>query len=449
MNLLPGTIPKAFNLLSIGQRAVGKTVFLAGSYAELHFNKQPENSQQLWFDCQDSQGQEKIERLLSYMTQTGQYPPPTIKITDFNFSLKYHNRWGTQTLCQFNWWDIPGEICNANNPDFRRMVSNSHGCCVFIDAFKLVEDRAYIQTLKKDIILQVKALADLVALNGLKYTFALILTKYDLLTAGLVSQQQIRENLQLLTTHLDILGANYQTFYSAVPIVPTEGGLTLKPTGAAAPLLWLAWELSKAHSPGLIKSPFKQVTRLWSGRSQPQQGSIDGLKQNLHGIAKGPSVTKLLDSLGLRLRLLSTSQRYYLILFLVFMGSIGLIGTLFLDYSRFSNWVAQLGPNKSDALGQSEPKNLKLRLQLAQSYGTMGQVAAAETLYDEILAEQQNNLDALVGKAVLRSDQGDTEMAKALFAQAEKAAPADLKPRIRAVARETLQAPAKPMSSIQ
>jgi tetratricopeptide (TPR) repeat protein len=434
MNLSPGVTPKTFNLLSIGQRAVGKTVFLAGSYAELHSYHQPGLPQRLWFDCQDSQVQEKIERILNYMTQTSQYPPPTMRITDFNFSLKRHDLWGTQTLCNFSWWDIPGESCNADNPDFRRIVSNSHGCCVFIDAFKLVNDRAYVQALEEDIILQVRVLADLVSLNGLKYAFALILTKYDQLKPNPLNQQQITEGLRSLTTHLDTLKVNYQTFYSAISIVLTKGASTLEVEGAAAAFLWLVSELSQTHNPRLINNPVKLVARLLPNRSQPQD-SVDGLTQSLRGVpSRALGVKELLGLLKLRLRLLPTPHRYLLILALVFVSSLGLIGTLFLDYK----WVYQRQPNSFDTLSQSEPEHIKLRLQLAQSYETIGQVAEAETLYNEVLAEQKNNLSALVSKAALRNAQGDTKTAETLFAQAEKAAPADLKARVRAVAQETL-----------
>ncbi len=51
MNLLSEDAIKTFNLLIIGQRGVGKTVFLAGSYTELHVDSQKEPPRQLWFDC--------------------------------------------------------------------------------------------------------------------------------------------------------------------------------------------------------------------------------------------------------------------------------------------------------------------------------------------------------------------------------------------------------------
>ena len=165
MNLLSGAT-KTFNLLSIGQRGVGKTVFLAGSYAELHTDSQTQRPEKLWFECLDSDVQENIGRILSYIIKTGEYPPPTIKVTNFNFSLKSYSQSGAQTLCQFRWWDIPGEICNLHNRDFRTMVTTSHGCCVFIDAYALVHNQAYIKALE-DIIVQVMAIASLVSLNNL------------------------------------------------------------------------------------------------------------------------------------------------------------------------------------------------------------------------------------------------------------------------------------------
>ncbi len=149
------------NLLSIGQRGVGKTVFLAGSYAELHTTDRINPPQQLWFDCRDSQDEEKIDRILSYVAQSSQYPPATMRITNFNFSLKRSSFWGTKTLCHFRWWDVPGDTCNTSNSDFQKLVLGSHGCCVFINAQTLVNDRSYLQPLE-EMIKQVVAIASLV-----------------------------------------------------------------------------------------------------------------------------------------------------------------------------------------------------------------------------------------------------------------------------------------------
>lgn len=97
-----------------------------------------------------------------------------------------------------------------------------------------------------------------------------------------------------------------------------------------------------------------------------------------------------------------------------------------------------------EKLAQKQPENPELRLQLAQLYLITGQAPKAESAYTQVLSKDKNNVDALVGKATLRQTQGDTKTAKALFDQAEKTAPADLKAKVREVAKNTLTPPAKP-----
>lgn len=436
MNLSSGNATKTFNLLSIGQRAVGKTVFLVGSYAELHIDSLTENAQQLWFDCQYSYVQENIEKIFNYIVQTGKYPPPTTKVTNFNFSLKRQSLMGVQTLCHFRWGDIPGEICKKQNQYFQMMVSNAHGCCVFIDANELVHNNAYLQTLE-DIIEQVMAIVSVASLKGLKYPFALVITKCDLLEPGPLSHQQIEKNLQPLTTRFDAVNANYQTFYSSIPIFRTESASTLRPKGAAAALLWLVCELNKAHNPGLIDNLLELVTRSRQTGLQALLEGVDGSPQSLSrpvniGVKKLPSVY-----------LLATVRRNILLLAVAIIGLVGVIGLISNPLSdratlRQSRQLNQAIP-LMEKLVQQDPKRLELRLQLAQVYEVTGQVTKAEIAYDQVLAQEKNNLDALVGKAKLRKAQGDTKTAYDLFAQAEKVAPANLKAQIRAVAQKTLQ----------
>jgi len=107
------------------------------------------------------------------------------------------------------------------------MVLNSHGCCVFIDAYALVHIPTYQQNLK-DIIQAVMQIANFVYINSLRFPFALILTKCDLLELHLLSQHDFQERLQTLTTRLDNVKANYQTFYSNIPIVSIEDASILK-----------------------------------------------------------------------------------------------------------------------------------------------------------------------------------------------------------------------------
>ena len=167
MNLATATTPKTFSLLSIGQRGVGKTVFLAGSYTELSPDSQTNTPQKLWFDCQDTEVQANLENIKNHVARTNLYPPPTIKITNFNFSLKRQIRSSVETVCNFRWWDIPGESCNIHNPDFQEMILTSSGCCVFINANALINDQNYPHLLE-DIYNQVAAIASVVYKYNIK-----------------------------------------------------------------------------------------------------------------------------------------------------------------------------------------------------------------------------------------------------------------------------------------
>ncbi len=243
MNLATATTPKTFSLLSIGQRGVGKTVFLAGSYTELSPDNQTNTPQKLWFDCQDSEVQANLENIKNHVARTNLYPPATIKITNFNFSLKRQIRSNVETVCNFRWWDIPGESCNIHNPDFQEMILTSSGCCVFINAHALINDQNYPRLLE-DIYNQVAAIASVVYKYNIKYAFALILTKCDLLELNPSTLLQIDQHLQPLISYLDSLKATYQKFYSAIPIVSLDGVSSLKAQGAASPLLWLLSNLN-------------------------------------------------------------------------------------------------------------------------------------------------------------------------------------------------------------
>ncbi len=254
MDLLPGTnSKKIYSLLSIGQRGVGKTVFLAGSYAELHPDNQNNNPQQLWFDCQDSDTQKTLENVLSYVARSGEYPPATMKLTNFELSLKQNTQGKTETLCHLRWWDTPGESCKLYNPAFQLMVLQSDGCCVFIDAHALVSNPNTDGL--EDILQPVKSIAELVYQNGLRHPFALILTKFDLLASEPQIVQLLDERLQPLTSFLDEMKVNYKKFYSEIPIVSSpEGNSTIKPTQASVPVLWLVSEFTKAIAPGSTES---------------------------------------------------------------------------------------------------------------------------------------------------------------------------------------------------
>ena len=447
------TQTKTFNLLSIGQRGVGKTVFMIGSYEELQSNHLTAQRQKLWFDCQNHQVEANIQKILNYVVQTNQYPPPTMKIVNFNFSLKKQSFWGEQTLCHFQWNDIPGEICDIHNLEFRNMVFNSHGCCVFIDAYAMRHSDAYVQVLD-DIFEQVMALTSLVYLNGLNYPLAIILTKSDLLENNSTTQQIITNKLQPLTTHLNAVQANYQIFQSFIPLIHKNNGASLEAKGAAVSLLWVVWELNKLHNPGSDNQLLGLINRILPSNYQLplKQQLPNGSIQNI--FSTEPSQVESPTNLSFIANRLFINRS---LLLYIILGSVTTLLVVLVGYQHFfqpaSNQASnienlqnlQTSGNFEEAIQllkqmiQREPERIDWRLQLAQLYELTGKVAEAETVYDQILSERNDNLKALVGKAVLRHVQGDTKSASTLFAQAEKVAPEALKSQVRAVASNTLR----------
>lgn len=455
MSLLFGDVPKALNLLSIGERGVGKTVFLVGSYTESNSSYEGEQQNQLWFDCQDQEAHENIQGVMNYIAQTGQYPPPTMKISGFNFSLKQQRFWGTQTLCYFRWWDMPGEICDIQNRDFQSMILSSQGCCVFINAYALIHDPTYLESVK-DVIELVTAIASLIKHHHLQYPMALIFTQCDRLEAGPLGQLQIEKCLEPLIIRLDNARTNYRRFYSSIPIVRTDGMPILRATGSADALVWITSELCKA-------SNVTSGQDLASGLSQGTS-----LKKFIHTVNRRPAIT-----MGL-----------------IAAGVVGLIAIGFALTSVFSNQQPQQAkatqktvqdyqevlkndPNNLSALipvydhyleiGQptkavpllekivdQKPKDLELKFNLADLYELTGEKQKAETLYDTILTQQPQEIRAMVGKAIIRGEEGDITKAQSLLQQAENIAETkEAKGKIKEIAAQVLQTQAPAPTTTQ
>jgi GTP-binding protein EngB required for normal cell division len=248
---------RTFTLLSIGQRGVGKTVFLAGSYVQL-YNSQ-DRTQPLWFECKDSASFANIEKLLEYMARTGQYPPATLAINQFHFNLKRRTVFGPRTLCHFRWQDVPGEICNYDNPIHKQLVWQSHGCCLFLDAPALLRQKEYVES-TAEAWEQVQAYAYLTSMNRLSYPFAIILTKCDLLKPEQL-QRPLDQALRPLTAELRRLRADWKVFRSSVILQRANGrpGISIEATGPE-PLVWLVSEIARSQRVGW----FGELRDWWS-----------------------------------------------------------------------------------------------------------------------------------------------------------------------------------------
>jgi Double-GTPase 2 len=277
LSLFSKSFAKRFNVLVMGQRSAGKTVFLAGSYADLHDLSQRDRSP-LWFDCQTNQAKTDIEAILKYVARSEEYPPATMTIREFDFSLKRRLPLGSQTLCHFSWHDIPGEICTPENDSFREIVVASHCCCFFIDGYSLINQDGYMDKLD-ELIHQVKIIAALAYFRKEIYSFALVITKTDLVASDADEtdwKKQFEERLQPLLNALEDSKTNYKMFYSAIVI----DSKALRTNGGEAPILWLVSELVKAHSdnPGLRSYLLNFIIRL-SQRPQELIGLRDAFQK--------------------------------------------------------------------------------------------------------------------------------------------------------------------------
>lgn len=276
----------SFNLLTIGQRGVGKTVFLVGCYVES--KAQLKLDKGFLLDFQANQAA-KIENILSFVARQEEYPPATLRNTHFNFSLKRQTLWAEETLCNFKWTDMPGEFCNLHSSnDFHQLLLHSHACCVFLDVPSLSENNRsqFEQTID-----QAMAIASVVESSGLRYPMAIVLTKGDLAQLGPISQVKIELGLQQFLSRLDSTKALYERFYSAVPICNSSNGEAfLEPEGTIAPFLWLASELRKIHKSR--PQPTDLVSSL-SGH-HPRTANLASVVKNLE---RQPLVTQPLFSL--------------------------------------------------------------------------------------------------------------------------------------------------------
>ncbi len=403
MNAPSKTKTQTFNLLSIGHRGVGKTVFMVGSYAEQKSKSESKESS-IWFDCLDAQVQNNLNTLLDYIAQTGQYPPATMKITNFSFVAKEQRLWGEKELCQFRWWDIPGEICNNDNPNFQKMLMQSHGCCVFIDTYTLFNNTAYTQTLK-GIIKQVEIIASLARQSGLDYMFAIILTKCDLLTEDPHKLLKIEENIRPLMARLDANRITYQRFYSTIPIV-TNGKLSvLQAKGASAPLLWLAKELSNIHrhkQPKTLASGFNQII---DNTAKPLRQARNGFPQSMLGnkqtlVWGGVALASLLaiiTALSLRGGQPITDQQ-------------ASREVLTQEYER----KLKNNPNDAETL-----------LQLSKLYGELQQYNKAIPLMEKLVSQEPEKTDYEFQLAGLYALNGTSEKAEGIYQKALEKNPND------------------------
>lgn len=86
---------------------------------------------------------------------------------------------------------------------------------------------------------------------------------------------------------------------------------------------------------------------------------------------------------------------------------------------------------------EQNPQAIEWQLNLATLYEVTANWQKAEQIYDQILLNNKNDFQSLLGKAYLRSQQGDFNTAKSLFEQAERVAiTSELKAKVRKMAEQ-------------
>ena len=240
-------IAKTYSLISVGKRGAGKTVFLSGIFAALQKEYSLTNNPSFWLDSDDQDTKDNIGNILAYIAKTGNYPPATLRLNHFAFSLHQRMEDIEQTLCQFYWWDAPGESCRLYNPAFVSMISQADGGCFFIDANELLE--CVKNNLEDGSILnQLDTLATVIAHNCLTFPLAIVLTKCDLFSKDTPSWQELNYRLFTLKQKLSSLAINYQIFYSSFIINTVDKKNILYSKTASKPLLWLLKQIQTNHA---------------------------------------------------------------------------------------------------------------------------------------------------------------------------------------------------------
>ncbi|MDJ0728851.1 MAG: tetratricopeptide repeat protein [Crocosphaera sp.] len=419
-----------FNLLSIGQRGVGKTVFLTGSYAEMKQISSEKEHQEIWFECENEEEKKNLNSILDYVKRTGEYPPPTLKMTNFDFILKQRNHKKIKTLCHFSWSDIPGEYCDFNHPDFQTLVLSSHSCCVFINGEKLVKDPTYINELE-GLVKQVMAIAILIDQQAIDYGFALIITQCDRLPSGSMTRLQIEENLQFLTTRLEAANVKYQRFYSGIPIVSQDEGYYFQVQGSAAAFLWLVSELQKGTSLSRYNQPLEDSLKLdvsalqyWLSGSPKILWPLIGIVGGVFGLtAVGILLINQLQTPNSNHQVAETSIQE---LEQIIKKNPNDTETAFTLVDHYLNQEEiQPAINLLNKIVKQQPNDLESKMKLAELYEMNGKTQEAESIYDAILVQDSTYYNALFKKALIRHKQEDLNTAKALMQAAEKNAPSE------------------------
>lgn len=230
---------KIYTVLSIGQRGAGKTVFLAASYQTFKNQATSGNPANIVFRSQEEESEEDIEKILNYVARTGQYPPATLKISNFDFSLEKKSGDRSDKVATIRWWDIPGESCQIYNLAFVNMALQANACLLFLEAASLLNDSD-----KHNNYLRIfQTLIEIINHNKTRFNLGIIISKCDLVVSDQKSWQNLQLKVKELEQKLREQKVNHRFFYSTVLIDSQQG--TLQANQALDSLSWLLSQIDQ------------------------------------------------------------------------------------------------------------------------------------------------------------------------------------------------------------
>jgi hypothetical protein len=248
---------KIYTVLSIGQRGAGKTVFLAGCYQAFKNQYDNQKTANIAWKCEEKESEEDIEKVLSYVARTGQYPPATLKISNFDFSLERNSGNQPEKMATIRWWDIPGESCQIYNLAFVNMALQANGCLLFLEATSLLNEQQ-----KPDKSLKIfQTLIEIINHNKPDFNLGVIITKCDLVMGDQKPWQDLQLKIQELAENLRDKQVNHRFFNSQVLIDSQQG--TLQANQALESMAWLFSQIDQQ----LVN--FSETTNLTPEQSTP------------------------------------------------------------------------------------------------------------------------------------------------------------------------------------
>ena len=235
-----------YRFLSIGQRGVGKTVFLTACYLDCH--RDQKQQRELWLEDSNIQVRKLLDNVLVYIAKNRVYPPATLKITPLDLVLQQRCQWGQEVLGWVQWWDIPGELCHLHQPEFADLLQQADGVCLFLEAAPIVQNADNLNALNQQFQPLLSILESLVYQQR-PLPLAIILTKCDQLAAHPLVWQRLQKGLHFFDIKLATSSLPYKVFYSEIPIVEKDGIFQLQLKRVSTPIFWLYSKIYQQRQP--------------------------------------------------------------------------------------------------------------------------------------------------------------------------------------------------------